>query len=142
MELTLSAAAQATGKGKSTLLRAVKAGKLSSRRTEDGTFLVDASELARVFPMAHLKRTADAPWSAAEPAPDAGGVEVSVLQVKVAMLEDQLHRERDTVEDLRKRLDRAEERVYQLTHQSLQETPQHPQSPAREGGFLRRLLRR
>lgn len=142
MELTLSAAAHATGKGKSTLLRAVKSGKLSARRTEDGTFLVDASELARVFPVTQLERTTDAPRITPEPAHDAGGVEVSVLQVKVAMLEDQLHRERDTVEDLRKRLDRAEERVYQLTHQSLQETPRPPQEPPRSGGLLRRLLGR
>lgn len=117
MELTLTAAAQATGKGKSTLLRAVKSGKLSARRTDDGAFMVDASELARVFPMESAarvadapRRTADAPWSAPEPH-DAGGVELAVLRTKVAMLEDQLGREREAVDDLRRRLDRAEERV-------------------------------
>jgi hypothetical protein len=129
MELTLSAAAQATGKGKSTLLRAVKSGKLSSRRTEEGIFMVDASELARVFHVKHLERTINAPlsvndavWSASEP-PDAPDAEKAVLQTKVTMLEDQLARERETVDDLRKRLDRAEERVHALTYQAQQERP-------------------
>lgn len=135
MELTLSAAAQATGKGKSTLLRAVKSGKLSARRTDDGAFMVDASELARVFPMKHPERTADTPWSAPEP-PDAGGVELAVLRTKVAMLEDQLGREREAVDDLRRRLDRAEARLLLPGHQGRGDTV-----PALSG-LLRRLLDR
>jgi multidrug resistance efflux pump len=124
MELTLAAAAQATGKGKSTLLRAVKSGKLSSRRTEDGAFLVDASELARVFPLNHVERTADAPRSATEP-PDVGA---AVLAERVANLERQLAREQETVDDLRKRLDRAEERVMALS------PPRGPELPSSERG--------
>jgi predicted nuclease with TOPRIM domain len=42
-------------------------------------------------------------------------VELEVLRVKTAMLEEQLGRERDSVEDLRRRLDRAEERVLALS---------------------------
>lgn len=40
---------------------------------------------------------------------------MAVLQVKVEMLEAQLEREQDTVEDLRRRLDRSEERVVALS---------------------------
>ena len=40
---------------------------------------------------------------------------MAVLQVRVEMLEAQLVRERETVDDLRKRLDRAEERVLALS---------------------------
>jgi hypothetical protein len=141
MELPLSAAAQATGKGKSTLLRAVKSGKLSSRRTEDGTFMVDTSELVRVFPMKHLGRAVDAPrsandaiWSAGEP-PGASDAEKAVLQVKVTMLEEQLQRERETVDDLRKRLDRAEERAHALTYQA-------PQERSKAASLLSRLFGR
>jgi septal ring factor EnvC (AmiA/AmiB activator) len=126
MELTLSDAARRTGKGKSTLLRAVKSGKLSARRTEDGTFMVDASELFRAFALNRMERVTDAPDAIHDAprlttdAPDAGGVELAVLHTKVAMLEDQLTREKETVDDLRKRLDRADERLLALTHQPKQ----------------------
>jgi hypothetical protein len=139
MELTLSAAALATGKGKSTLLRAVKSGKLSARRGDDGIYLVDASELARVYPVQASARVDGAPWRAADAADGAGSgaaeAELAALRVKVALLEDQLGRERETVADLRQRLDRSDERVRLLTFQ-----PDRPQGPPASGGFLRRLL--
>jgi hypothetical protein len=115
MEYTLSGAAKATGRGKSTLHRAIKSGKLSAKRTQEGAYLIDAAELARAFP---VKPPEPSPWD------DAGrndrplerpGTETAVLQVRVEMLESQLVRERETVDDLRKRLDRAEERVLALT---------------------------
>ena len=92
---------------------------------QSGTYHIDASELSRVFPLnteETSRRNTTAP-----------GAEVSaVLEVKVAMLESQLERERETVDDLRRRLDRSEDRVYALTHQT------------REGhkptSFLRRLF--
>jgi hypothetical protein len=139
MELTLSAAALATGRGKSTLLRAVKSGKLSARRSDDGTYLVDASELARVYPVQALTRADGAPWRATDAADGvadgAAGAELAALRVKVALLEDQLGRERETVDDLRQRLDRSDERVRLLTFQ-----PERSQAPPASGGFLRRLL--
>lgn len=48
--LTLSQAAKVTSKSKSTLNRAIKSGRLSAIRNEDGTFSIDPSELARAFP--------------------------------------------------------------------------------------------
>lgn len=139
MELTLSAAALATGKGKSTLLRAVKSGKLSARRSDDGAYLVDASELARVYPVQALTRPDGAPWRAADAvdgaADGAAGAELATLRVKVALLEDQLGRERETVDDLRQRLDRSDERVRLLTLQ-----PERSQQPPASRGILRRLL--
>lgn len=139
MELTLSAAALLIGKGKSTLLRAVKSGKLSARRGDDGSYLVDASELARVYPVQAPARADGAPWRATDAAPGAANgaaeAELAALRVKVAMLEEQLGRERETVDDLRQRLDRSDERVRLLTFQ-----PDRPQGPPVSKGFLRRLL--
>lgn len=115
MEYTLNGAAKATGKGKSTLHRAIKSGKLSARRTEEGSYLIDAAELARVFP---VEPPGSSPWDNAgrnDTPPEQPGTAVAVLQVRVEMLEAQLARERDTVDDLRKRLDRSEERVLALT---------------------------
>ena len=48
--LTLGQAARLTGRGKTTLARAIKAGRLSATRSETGSYSIDAAELARVFP--------------------------------------------------------------------------------------------
>jgi excisionase family DNA binding protein len=48
--LTLGQAARLTGLGKTTLARAIKAGRLSATRGETGGYSIDAAELARVFP--------------------------------------------------------------------------------------------
>lgn len=112
MGLSLRQAAELSGTSRSTIHRALKNGKLSGGRLEDGAWDIDPSELARVFP-----------WDIAEPAQrdttgqdrNGSGERESVLAVRVEMLERQLDRERDTVEDLRKRLDRAEDRILALS---------------------------
>lgn len=116
MELSLVQAAKEAGKSKSSIHRAIKSGKLSAQRHEDGTYSIDPSELFRVFPK-------DAP----EPSPprqrDPSGtpsVSEEILKVKVQMLEAQLEREQETVADLRRRLDKAEDRILSLSH-----TPQN-----------------
>lgn len=60
-----------------------------------------------------------------------GGVTKSedILAVRVEMLEQQLAREQDTVEDLRKRLDRAEDRFLALASPQSSEINAQPKSP-------------
>lgn len=128
MEYTLSKAAEVTGKGKSTIHRAIKSGKLSASRHDDGSYSIDAAELHRVFPKNPKEPS---PRDTKEPIVEPPAVELEVLRMKAAMLEEQLGRERDNVEDLRRRLDRAEERVLVLS------APQTPSEPQR--GFLARL---
>ena len=149
---SLSAAAKAVGKGKSTLHNAIRSGRLSATRNADGTYSIDASELARVYGLNPPSRTL---LDAGEPPSEPHETELAVLRAKLAMLEDQLARERqvsgETVSDLRKRLDRAEERVLALSALS---TPQpshaaHPllnetaasDLPKVPKSFLARLLR-
>jgi len=48
---TLGQAAKAAGRAKVTLARAVKSGKLSAARGPDGSYAIDPSELARVYPL-------------------------------------------------------------------------------------------
>jgi excisionase family DNA binding protein len=52
MTLTLAEAAQATGLNRSTILRAIKAGKISGLRDDNGAWAVEPVELHRVFPPA------------------------------------------------------------------------------------------
>lgn len=121
MGLTLRQAADLCGASRSTIHRALKSGKLSGNRLEDGAWDIDPSELARVFP-----------WDISEPVQrdnpgqykEGTGEREAVLAVKVEMLEHQLERERDTIADLRKRLDKAEDRVLALTSQTLPPAPE------------------
>lgn len=56
MSYTLSEAAAACGINKSTVLRAVKSGRISGTKDEFGTWHVEAAELHRVFPAASVSR--------------------------------------------------------------------------------------
>src|SRR4051812_16253254 len=47
--LTLGQAARLTGHNKTTLSRAIKAGRLSGTRRGDGAYLIDVAELERVY---------------------------------------------------------------------------------------------
>lgn len=146
MELSLSAAAKATGRSKSTIGRAIKSGKISARRDEAGGYHIDASELTRAFDWDPQARV---PWSATEPPGPLVGPEAAppsellVLRTRLELLEQALEREREalvhereTTADLRQRLDRSEDRVRALL------TPPAPvpsPAPARSG-FLNRLF--
>jgi hypothetical protein len=61
MALTLAAAAAAAGVNKTTLLRAIKAGKVSGNRDEHGQWHIDAAELHRVYPPAAPRCDTEAP---------------------------------------------------------------------------------
>ena len=50
MGYTLGQAAKAAGKSKATLSKAIKSGKMSAVRQDDGSFSIDPSELHRVYP--------------------------------------------------------------------------------------------
>lgn len=89
--LTLSQAAKAISKSKSTLNRAIKSGRLSAVRNEDGTFSIDPSELARAFPQNAPER---APMAHHEPDLERPETEDSS---KIAMLEQLLAREREAL---------------------------------------------
>jgi excisionase family DNA binding protein len=47
--LTLGQAARLTGLGKTTITRAIKAGRLSATRRDDGSYEIDPAELHRVY---------------------------------------------------------------------------------------------
>jgi len=50
MSYTLGDAARAVGKSKTTLHRAIKSGRISAIKAEDGSYSIEPSELHRVFP--------------------------------------------------------------------------------------------
>lgn len=92
-ELSLSQAAKATGKSKSTINRAIKNGKLSATRHEDGTYSIAASELFRAF---QIGTTNSSEWIDAQPAPEPD----KTADIRIEALEAALQREREVNADL------------------------------------------
>jgi excisionase family DNA binding protein len=95
-KLSLSQAAKLTGKSKSTINRAIKTGKLSATRHEDGTYSIDPAELARAFEVEPLEGAGRR---------DADPGESRLLD-RIAALEAMLRREREFLDDLREDRDR------------------------------------
>lgn len=111
MRYTLGTAAKATGKAKSTILRAIKNGTISASRSHDGSYEIEPSELHRVF---RPNSTQQASSNDAQPQSE----HPETLRLRLEILEAERQRERDqmqaTIDDLRGRLDRSEERVTAL----------------------------
>ena len=131
MKYTLNKAAKVSGRAKSTLSKAIKDGRLSADKDASGGYQIDASELSRVFPFP-VDAQSQGPASNTQGNQPNTSTEADLLSLKVAMLEAQLEREQETVSDLRKRLDRADERLTALTVQAA--------SPKGSKGWLDRLL--
>jgi excisionase family DNA binding protein len=97
---TLGTAAKATGLNKSTVLRAIKSGKISAAKDEHGEWQIDAAELHRVYPP-----VADAPRriSAEQRHATLGAAEAaSLLEAQIASLKDVAALMREQLDDVRK----------------------------------------
>jgi hypothetical protein len=114
MKYTLSKAAMATGKNKATIQRAIKNGKISAEKNSSGAYEIDPSELHRVYP-ATTQIVAQQDISNDTQRPNKYD---ETIQLKLDLLEVERERERDqlqaTINDLRTRLDRSEERIMAL----------------------------
>jgi hypothetical protein len=112
MRYSLKQAAEAAGRGKTTIHRDIKAGRLSATKDEHGRMWIDASELHRLYPPV-------VPESVPGNVPH--GIRVALLEQEVEHLRQMLERERQVSDDLAHRLDvEAEERrrlTCLLTHQ-------------------------
>ena len=99
-QLSLREAAEACGVSKSTILRAIKSGKMSSPRTDDGGYAIDPAELHRVYPARNAsapERTGSMGQDAPPPAPGA----TAVLDAEITSLREMLRRADREADDLR-----------------------------------------
>ena len=101
---TLGTAAKATGKSRSTILRAVKSGKLSYDRDVHGQYQIDQSELDRVYPKHVANQSNDASRNQ-----EKNAYETVVLKRELEMSRELAEERKRTIEDLRDRLDKAED---------------------------------
>ena len=98
MSYTLAAAASATGLNKTTILRAIKSGKICATRDLRANWLVEPAELHRVYP----PHAGDRERSAAAQDDAVAGVE---LQVKVLLAEHRVGDLKAALEDMRSQRD-------------------------------------
>lgn len=126
MKYSLSEAAKATGKNKTTIQRAIKNGKISASKGDSGSYEIEPSELHRVFPPVAAQR--DAQHRQSNDTQQGKFTSINSDLARVLELEKELaiahervngleaHKEQmaDTINDLRKRLDSSEGRVTAL----------------------------
>jgi excisionase family DNA binding protein len=148
MHYTLGEAAKRTELSKPTIQRAIKSGKLSATRNDDGSYAIDPAELERVY--GPLRVTGNG--ASQEPehvtaisANETGGSEAEIqhLRERLSSLDIERQRERDQltdhIEDLRRRLDSEAQERRKLT--ALLTDQREKPAPAAKGirGFLHRL---
>jgi excisionase family DNA binding protein len=136
LTLSLQQAANQAGVSKSTIFRAIRSGRLSAPRDDDGNFAIQVAELHRVYP----PKSSGTSHEPAQPVPldrdatpDAAAPERNATAL--ALLEQQ-------VKDLRERLEemRGERDEWRATARAAIERPlmlPAPNPPAR--GWWRRL---
>lgn len=141
MSWSVSRAARETGLSKSTISRAIKSGRISAAKQSDGSYLIEPAELFRVYPRNVAQPSSGARHEAVRnPLENASATlsnEIELLKLKLAMTEELLAQEREnskhqqeTVQDLRKRLDAATDKVLALA-QPTQPNPDAPHAAAR-----------
>ena len=145
MSYTLGTAAKATGLSKPTIHRAIRSGRISATRLDDGSYRIDPAELHRVFPPVSSVpvttggtengvRQSETPFvTAVPPVTDDSAVQAARLEAELAgvrellrvreeQIETLTQAHRDQVEDLRAERDKLLGQVDTahrlLTHQA------------------------
>ena len=111
MRQSLAQAASTVGRSRSTILRSIRAGKLSAERDKlTGAWSIDMAELARVFPIPANGGQGDHGLGLADDQMRTGRADT--LTTRLAITEARLADAQDQIADLRIRLDeeRAERR--------------------------------
>lgn len=107
MVYTLGQAAKATGKGKSTILKAIKSGRISAKKSDIGDWEIDPAELHRVYLLASENGSPEEQSARQETLVNT--IEIIELRVKLEASEQRLKDTQGQVLDLRQRLDQSEE---------------------------------
>jgi hypothetical protein len=129
MSYTLGEAAKAVGKSKTTLHRAIKSGKISASKTDNGLYVIEPSELHRLYPGVTVG-TSDAPLPRNDTEQQSNTL--GTLRIQMEMQEKERERERallqETIADLREDRDKWRQQATALLEDK------------RPKGFFKRLL--
>ena len=110
MKLSLNQAAKICGRAKSTLLDAIKNGRLSALKTKNGHYEIDPSELHRVFPFAapdHPEPVRDR-TPVPQPTPSENHPNTKGLEREVELLREMLDKAETNAEHWRKLAERQQ----------------------------------
>jgi len=126
--ISLSQAAKASGRSKSTIGRAIKDGRLSAIRNADDTFSIEPSELFRVFARGgpgtdrdgSIEPSQNPPLGTVGTGVEAGEIkalrdELSKAQQRASAAEAKAEERAETIADLRDRLNQEGEERRKLT---------------------------
>src|SRR5215210_6840934 len=113
--LTLGQAARLTGHNKTTLSRAIKAGRLSATRRDDGAYLIDVAELERVYTIKAQTDATPAAVAASGRVPqDAAPMRDPETAARLAALEAEVRGLQALLAEVRSARDLAQEQNWQL----------------------------
>ena len=110
MTYSLQQAADAAGVNKSTVFRAIKAGKVSATRNEHDQWLIEPAELHRVYPP-----TTEGNRKLKGDGNDTHQADLAEANQRAALSELEVNLLRGTVEDLRRDRDSWREQAQRLT---------------------------
>jgi excisionase family DNA binding protein len=149
MHYTLGEAAKRTGLSKPTIQRAIKSGKLSALRNEDGSYSIDPAEVERVYGPLHVSSNDTVNVTddvTAVSSNETGGLEAEIQHLRERLSSLALERDRervqltDQIEDLRRRLDTEAEERRKLTAVLTDQRQKLAAEPQRRPGLFRRLF--
>lgn len=129
--ITAGEAAKLVGKSVPTITRAIKSGKLNARPRKPKGWIIEPSELFRVFDAVTDETNSKYNGSVSET-----GTKDSALQAKLEVMEQRFSDAQATIEDLRTRLDTESAERRQLTAQL---TDQRTRPVSQKRGVLVRL---
>jgi hypothetical protein len=115
MSYTLGEAARAVGKSKMTISRAIAAGRISAARNPDGTYSIEPAELHRVFSPVTPE---SGPGSTALMSRETDAVTATLRELRERLADKDA-----VIDDLRRRLDQADEERRRLTLMLTDERP-------------------
>jgi|SRR5450830_484874 len=127
---TLAEAAKATGTNKTTILRAIKSGKLSGTKDAHGEWIVEPVELHRVYPVAEPR--SGAPPASRAAAQQYAAVRLASLEAENMGLKTTAELLKAQLDDTRKERDRWSEQAQAVTRQLADQRPR--------GGLFSRLF--
>ena len=136
MKLSLSQTAKESGISKPTLSRWIAKGKVSAERQQDGSYLIDVSELDRIKDLMKRGNGSGNPNMKQLETPN----EANALQREIELLRERLGDKDNVIDDLRRRLDEeAEERRMTQAKLTALLTHEREKTPEKlvEGRFAR-----
>jgi hypothetical protein len=155
LAITLAQAAEATGRNRSTILRSIRRGTLSAVRDQrTQAWMVDPAELFRVFAPVSALGDAEAAQGSAQMHRADEAAEARVLmarleaaEARIADKDSTIAEQRAALDDLRRRLDSADEERRRLTmvladlrtkSEIVADSPSSPTTPVRRWWQWRR----